>query len=249
MIKNLLKKFVNRWVLPYGSTAPILHGACRGMRFRVTPESGYSMMLGYERDHQRFIVPKVRPGMTVYDIGANVGQYALLFSRLVGPTGRVISFEPFPPAFERLEENVKLNDIRNVTALNLALADQTGQLSFSTAPGASSMGKLSNVELTFENAANPKIQVETDRLDNIVSRYGAPDLLKIDTEGAAAVILRGAKDTLRAHKPAVYIELHGPEEQSAVSALMREGYSFQDLDGQSVPDMSKWVTPLWGVHA
>ena len=63
----------------------------------------------------------VKPGMTVVDVGSNLGLYTILLSRLVGPTGHVLAFEPDPDLFSLLQQSSLLNGCANVTANNLAL--------------------------------------------------------------------------------------------------------------------------------
>jgi len=73
------------------------------------------------REERATLEKIVRPGMTVLDVGGNIGLYTVLLSRLVGPAGRVISFEPDPALFALLRENCALNGCTNVEAHNLAL--------------------------------------------------------------------------------------------------------------------------------
>jgi FkbM family methyltransferase len=68
----------------------------------------------------------VRPGDTVFDIGAHIGFYTLLLARLVGPAGKVLAFEPDPANFALLQQNVVLNRYANVALYNLALSSQAG---------------------------------------------------------------------------------------------------------------------------
>jgi hypothetical protein len=72
-------------------------------------------------------------------------------------------------------------------------------------------------------------------------------MLKIDVEGAATQVLAGAQATLREHKPLVYIELHGPEEQAGVRDYLQAiGYRLWRLDGSEVIDpVGRFTTPLW----
>ena len=73
-----------------------------------------------------------QPGETVVDVGAGVGTEALTFSRLVGSTGRVIALEAHPDAYVVLRQIIELNGLTNVTAVQVALADQPGTISIST---------------------------------------------------------------------------------------------------------------------
>ena len=111
MRDNILKRTIIRLFFPFGSVRRILLGPCRGMSVEITPDSGHSILFGYERSHQSFLAGKIRPGMVVYDVGAHIGQYALFFAKRVGPGGRVLSFEPNPDIFEQLKRNVALNGL------------------------------------------------------------------------------------------------------------------------------------------
>src|ERR1035441_6724268 len=71
----------------------------------------------YEPETKALLGSLIRPGMTVFDIGAHVGHYTLLAARIVGPTGRVYAFEPEPENFALLKRNVELNGYKNVTCV------------------------------------------------------------------------------------------------------------------------------------
>src|SRR5439155_7240762 len=69
----------------------------------------------------RELLRALKPGDVVWDVGANVGMYAMLIARAVGPAGRVCAFEPSRACFGRLQENIDRNRASNVTAFRLAL--------------------------------------------------------------------------------------------------------------------------------
>ena len=108
--------------MPFGSTRRVLRGPARGMRFGVEPGIGLTYALGTDAAAPRHFARYIRAGMTVYDVGANKGQMALLFAALVGPSGRVVSFEPSPPEFACLNANVRLNALRHVRLVQAAAA-------------------------------------------------------------------------------------------------------------------------------
>ena len=71
-------------------------------------------------------VSHLREGMTVMDVGANLGLYSLLISRAIGPSGKVYAFEPVPEIFARLKEHIALNNATNVIPVPVALSDEKG---------------------------------------------------------------------------------------------------------------------------
>ena len=75
-----------------------------------------------------FLVRNLRPGDVFLDIGAHVGFLSLIASRLVGSSGSVLAIEANPVSFEWLEHNLRLNGVRNVTALNLGVSDHEGAM-------------------------------------------------------------------------------------------------------------------------
>ena len=247
MRDTLLKRLLIRYVFPYQSTQRILFGSCRGMKLRITPSSGHSPLLGYEGASQDFLKKRLKKGMVVYDIGAHVGQYALFFSKQVGEEGRVVSFEPLPQNFEELSFNIRLNALKNVEARHCAVGDRDGQTSFEVHSHSTRMGRPSGVEPTYRDPLSTVITVPAARLDTLLRELPPPDLLKIDVEGAGAAVLKGAQALIAKHKPSLFMELHGPEEQAAVQVLARSGYVFVDLKGQKVSDLvNEWHTPIFG---
>src|SRR5580658_7871803 len=80
----------------------------------------------FERDESKVVRQKLRTGMTFVDVGANVGYYTALASRLVGPTGSVFAFDPSGYAFPRLSKMIDVNGLTNVRAIKCGLADTAG---------------------------------------------------------------------------------------------------------------------------
>lgn len=236
-----------RWLYPYGSTRRVLRGPARGQRFVVEPGIGFSYAMGREDAAPRYFAPWVRAGMTVYDIGSNKGQMALLFASLVGDTGRVLAFEPAPKEFASLSRNLEINGLTFVRPRQAAVAESAGTLTFEYAPDHPTQGKLASVEASYRVSGTESITVETLSLDDLRDHEPLPDLIKIDVEGAAASALRGASGVLEDASPRIFIELHGPEEQAGVrDELLSRGYVAETLSGERVPDPTDgWHSPLW----
>jgi FkbM family methyltransferase len=175
-------------------------------RYRVTVDVNYpverAMLAGsYEPELLRLIRRTVPAGGVCIDVGANVGAIALALADRVGPTGRVIAFEPGPLPFARLAANVRHNpalaDV--VEVVNLGVADRPGTLYWN------------------EDSANPGnagllghagTSVGVVSLDDYFSRHPLPrlDFVKIDVEGMEYEVLRGGRQTWRKHRPVLYFE-------------------------------------------
>ena len=145
------------------------------------------------------------PSKTFVDIGANLGIYTLVASRIVGPSGRVIAFEPSLQSFLTLKENVSLNGFKNVLAVRVALSDKTGEafLYHGSDAGKNSLGSFPCREPKGEPVA-------TQSLDEALHQLSVEtvDVIKMDVEGAEELVLRGAKRTVASHRPIVLFEIN-----------------------------------------
>ena len=161
-------------------------------------------------------------GKTIYDIGAHVGFHSLYFARLVGSEGRVYAFEPNPKNVERfsfvLAENKDLSPI--VTICDAALSDKKGTEKFSmnsdVESGRSSGSFIDSADTMWDREAFKErgffeIEVKTIPLDSLKSEMGfdrAPDVMKIDVEGAESLVLKGASETIKKYRPLILLEVH-----------------------------------------
>lgn len=181
------------------------------------------------------------PDDVVVDAGANVGAYALGLAS--DPGCRVAAFEPAPETFRRLEANLAATDPEGrVTAHRVGLSDEDGTATFyrSTYPELSSFERFNASR--WEAAARDAVGVPVRRLDGLVAdgTVPPPDFLKVDVEGHALDLLRGARETLTRHRPTAVVEVHpvdgGPgaepsDRGDAIRALLRDrGYAV-DADG------------------
>jgi FkbM family methyltransferase len=137
----------------------------------------------------------IRPGMTVVDIGANVGVYTSLFAHLVGPTGRVIALEPAPDNWRALSAAKTTNHWKNVEIYQAAAADRAGRMHFEQ-----SSYNSGNNNLVAEGADSTAESVEVVRLDALLAGRKV-DFIKIDVQGWEAAVLKGAHQTLQQNRP------------------------------------------------
>jgi FkbM family methyltransferase len=141
-----------------------------------------------------------RPGITVVDVGANLGYYSLLAARLVGPTGRVVALEPNSENCRLLLSSLRLADVDNVELIPVAADTTTGWAYYSTHVG-SNGGLIDGTDLL----AHPGVVVPTFRLDDLVQ--GPVGFLKMDVEGAEGRVVRGASRIIERDRPVVTSEL------------------------------------------
>jgi FkbM family methyltransferase len=142
-----------------------------------------------------------KPGMTVVDVGANIGYYALLASELVGSQGQVIAIEPSSENCRLLLSSMRLKDERsNITVLPVACDAQTGWAYYSRHIG-SNGGFIQPDDLL----ATPGTVVPTFPLQDLVKRRVG--MIKLDVEGAEFRIVDGARELIERDKPIIVSEL------------------------------------------
>ena len=175
----------------------------------------------------------LRPGMTVIDIGANLGAYSLLMARLVGP-GHVFAYEPGSEARSLLQRNRERNGARNLQILPLALSDcqREGRLLF---------GNSSELHALGDSGAGEKVGITSLDDEDVARGWPPPDFVKIDAEGEEERILAGARHFLTRHSPLIMFEIKaGSKINESLRALFPKiGYRlFRQLGGAPilVPD-------------
>lgn len=149
----------------------------------------------------------VRPGDAVIDGGANYGYWTLVASRLVGPIGKVFSFEANPPTVGRLQANVEASGVMNVCIYPVALAAEDGVATINNACSNTIGGHASlrrHEGWTWETT----VDVPTAAADSIASRQHWPRirLVKLDVEGAELAALQGITDLLVRDRPYLTVE-------------------------------------------
>jgi FkbM family methyltransferase len=210
--------------IPQHAVLPILAGPSRGLKW-IAGAGPKSNWLGInEVNKRRRFVREVQIGHTVYDIGANVGSYTLLAARLVGPDGSVVAVEPLPANLRYLERHVQLNDLENVHIVAAAATDRVQTLRFQGTPD----------RVTSHIAVDGDIIVDGTTVDDLVGAgMGAPDVIKIDVEGAEGDVLRGASRTLASKRPIVFLATHG----NAVFEECRAILESADYAVEAIPDL------------
>ena len=195
----------------------------RGMRW-IAGAAPHGAWLGtLERAALGLFVGRLRPSMTVWDIGANVGLYTLPCARAVGPDGRVYAFEPIPRNVHFLRRHITLNRLGNVEVCEVAVSDGSGTLAMAEGDSPS--------EFHADPCGTWTVRATT--LDDWLAdrRTAPPDAVKIDVEGSDDAVLRGGARTLAVCRPWIQLSVHGERQRGECARLLGAwGYRLSSLE-------------------
>jgi FkbM family methyltransferase len=209
----------------------IQQGTCEGLWIRLNPRTGQNIQKGIgEPEVQQALLDHLRPGMTFYDLGANIGFFSLMAARLVGPNGRVISFEADPEIAVRLRDNFSQNQLTHAHLEQKAIWSETTTVSFARVdPNTSPDRGLGHV--SADSSGSNSVIVEAVSLDHFVASHPAPDFLKCDVEGAEVAVFQGATNLLSTKHPILLVEMHSLENQRILEEKFAAcGYHCQNVD-------------------
>jgi FkbM family methyltransferase len=184
----------------------------------------------------RAFTTAIEPAMTVFDIGANVGYYAMLAAALVGPAGRVHAFEPTPDVAQRLAQNIAMNHLSDrIRHLAVAVGSTTCTSELYLNPDNSEGNSLF---ASSEHRVSTAVPVITIDEHVRVNGLRAVDIIKVDVEGAELDVLKGGAGLLsREDAPILFIEfnpsaleLAGANTYELYLALNRLGYDCFELE-------------------
>lgn len=160
----------------------------------------------YEKELGDLIKKILRPGNVFLDIGANIGYFSLLAGNHE-PTAKIIAFEPVGSIFKKLEENISINTVQNIKAVNSGVGDKNEEreiyISAEDNLGMSSFQKPGSYSGKTEMISVITIDewIKSTALSKI-------DLIKLDVEGNELAALKGMHKTLQNFKPAVIVEIN-----------------------------------------
>ncbi len=194
----------------------------------------------YEIENTLFFREFIKEGDTVYDVGANIGYFTLEFARLVGPNGKVLSFEPHPQVFQVLKRNINRNGYQNVKPYNCACGDMDGTI---------------NLFISNVNEGNHKIvandynkgstEVDIVKLSKHI-KENLPKIIKMDIEGAELLAIKGiGHDILKNNQIDFVLEYHPYEmnffdikDSDLFEYLEDLGYYFYNLATRDRPSIT-----------
>jgi FkbM family methyltransferase len=196
----------------------------------------------YEPNEMDYVNQLLKPGDVVLDVGANEGLFTLLASGAVGTPGAVVAVEPSRRERSRLSDNVKRNQLSNVTIVEDAVSDTIGRAVLKVADpehtGQNTLGGFAHngVDVLTTEA------VSTTTLDDLAERLELRriDLVKLDIEGGEAAALRGALALLREFRPIVMLELQqaslaaqGSSADEVLALLREESFDLFEFEPSS----------------
>lgn len=247
MISSMLRP------VSFRGKARLLHAACPKEGEREALIFGYSIRLDlgdfgqrsiylgvYEPRESASVRAYLKKGMTVIDVGANVGYYSLMAASIVRGEGQVHAFEPSPYAFARLSETIARNDIQQLRLVGAALSDVAGQaqLFVSKKPG-------NHTPTMVPNDGGQPVGIRVMTLDNYLgeNRIERVDFAKLDIEGFEPNVLRGASEALGSRRIRAilcefnrgWLEANGSSAEQLYQMIVSRGFSAVGL----VPDFRK----------
>jgi FkbM family methyltransferase len=218
-----------------GREVTLRRGPLRGCRWICRSGQQFWMPLGvYEMETAAWLSSTLAEGLTFVDIGANAGYLTLLGSLRVGNKGRVFAFEPVPANAKAVRSLMDLNRRRNVVVECMAVGARSQPAVGFVVEGQNANSHLAEVILSHA-ATKPVAQVTTAMvsLDDYCAEDAIrPDVIKIDVEGAEALVLRGMSKTLQSVRPKLIVSTHSAALAVECRSLLREaGFALHQLPG------------------
>lgn len=193
----------------------------------------------YETFPRQLFQKLLKPGMTVVDVGANIGLYTALAARGVGPNGRVVAVEPESHNCEFIRKTLARNQFTNVEVVQAGIGDQTG---------------MAHLYINLENRADHRIfdkqatrsavDVQLYRLDDLLAKLGIThvDMIKIDIQGAEALAVEGMLSTWQSNSDIrVMIEFwpwgilqSGHQPADLLRRIREQGFSIFEMDDKGL---------------
>lgn len=225
----------NYYQYPKGS---MRHVDRNGFHFEldISDYMQWLIYFGIKAEPREKLYSLIKPGMVVLDIGANIGETSMAFSKLAGENGKVISFEPDPQTFERLKKHLDLNGCANVIRVHKGLGQQEAELFLEEGEHNSGGNRIAPGKQT----QGKKIEVTT--LDRFIEENNVAkvDFIKIDVEGYEYNVLLGALKTIDRYRPSFFIELvddflkdQGASSKMLVELLEQKKYSIRNANDQT----------------
>ncbi|MEF8813397.1 MAG: FkbM family methyltransferase [Halovenus sp.] len=162
----------------------------------------------------RAVLTELKDGRTAtihaFDIGANVGYFALLEANILGAQGEVYAVEAEPDNADRLEQNIERNEYTNIEVRQVAVGAERTRLELS-------LGSSSNLhqmsEVLGETDAGETVEVDVYPLDSLIAEYGIPEdeviIVRMDVEGYEARVFEGMRRLLTGDRPVyLFAEIH-----------------------------------------
>lgn len=223
-----------------------------GYKLSLIPnDDGISTELALFGTHEplntKMLAKQLRKDMVCLDLGANIGYYTLLESKIVGNNGKIIAIEPSPVNFSILQKNIQMEGATNIEVYNLAGGDKDGKIKFL-------LKKQSNLSrIVSENeikSSDNIVEVSVRKLDGFLEEQSLKklDFIRMDVEGYEFFIYEGIRNSIRKYRPAMQIEVHAhhlgeKRTREFLKKLKEDGYETEyyivrQIDIPTVGDMN-----------
>jgi FkbM family methyltransferase len=202
-------------------------GPAKGITFLVKMPDDKGIWTGtYEIDFASRLAASVTPGTVAYDIGSWHGFFAGVMAAQGASAVHV--FEPLPANAARIRHLIALNPDRRITLHACAVGERDSEMDLMIMPE-TSMAKLEASTFQAGEISAGRVRVNVRSIDEMISagEIVPPSLMKIDVEGAEVMVLKGARETIRRHRPLIFAEVHS-------SALLTECRTLLEADGYRV---------------
>jgi FkbM family methyltransferase len=215
-------------VIPENAVLPILQGPGRGLKWIVRSYNHGCWLGSYEFEKQAVMSKVVRTGDVVYDIGAHVGYFSIIFGKLVGATGTVYAFEPMKENYDFVLQHISINKLPNVKAIHAGIAASSGAASFVT----------QNHSATYHRNDSGSVRVPVYNLEEYVrdNCLSPPNLIKMDIEGEEMYVIPSILDFVIRHRTKLLISTHDNGSAGVLGRLLSaNGFSVRPLQWASHP--------------
>lgn len=259
-------EYIRRWVARHPPLKPLVIHDFRGnAKFVCYLSEHMGSQIFLRGSYSQYILQTVekalKPDSIFVDVGANQGEFTVAAARLL-TEGKVIAIEPVSKWVRRLQDNVCLNDFKNITVLQVALGAKAETRPVYNTPQAFSDGTHNDGLTSLFPSAQRTVVVEhvhVERWDDVMSRMGIPkvDVMKLDIEGGEWYALQGAQQTLERLRPILFFELEtehcrnaGYEAEDFLMWLVHLGYRLERIHkDRTVPFRPQDILPSQNVVA
>ncbi len=219
----------------------------------VTPAGGlrfaFRRMSQIDPELIRLGCDLIEPGMTVWDVGAHIGLFSLVAADRSGPTGSVVAFEADARMASLNQRTAsEMTSAAPITVVPIAVSAENNISEFTVVQGSTGTSHLAGYGLADTGGATATFRVLTLSIDSVTSWIPAPDLIKIDVEGAELEVIKGARTLLSTRQPILLVEV-GHDNSGAVTDVLKHiGYRL--FDGSSADWRNVEVTQaVWSTVA
>lgn len=198
----------------------------------ISDYQNWLIYFGITKDNPVGLFELIKKNDIIIDIGTNIGQTAMTFAKLGGENAQILGFEPDPVNYSKATTNLQLNSFKNIQYFNIGIGSKTEELNLKI----NSVSNRGGNRIDKSNGSD-SFPIKVDTLDNIIQSLQIKNvhLIKIDIEGFEFEALKGATETIRKHKPVLYIEIdddnlkdQGSSAKEVIGFIQTFNYKIED---------------------